>query len=234
MSSTSRLVDDPTHKPLDQYWTPDALASASIARLHIHRGMGWWSKCYALEPHCGQGAWLRAMDKCVTAIDVCDIDAQWTAVAHNSSSHIGRKILGDFLTVDFEPTNAKGTGWGGYDLICGNPPFSRIARDAHGKPLLTKKGKEKFETVAHLHVERALQLLNPSGLLAFVLRLGLLGSNDRAAFWDRYPPSCVYVLRPRPSFTGGGSDSADYGLFVWDKRKEAQGNVTALGFLDWA
>jgi hypothetical protein len=76
------------------------------------------------------------------------------------------------------------------DLIVGNPPFSE----------------------ALAHVEHALTLAPAVG---FLLRLAFLEGQNRAAFWRAHPAYEVHVLTQRPSFTGGGTDSAAYGFFVW-------------------
>ena len=48
-----------------------------------------------------------------------------------------------------------------------------------------------------------------------LLRLNWLGSEDRAAWLRRHPPS-VYVLPNRPSFVeGGGTDATEYAWFIW-------------------
>lgn len=64
--------------------------------------------------------------------------------------------------------------------------------------------------VAHRHVLRALEVA-PN--VAFVLRLNLLGSTGRRDFWAQAGLAAVSVIRPRPSFTGGGADSCEYAVF---------------------
>lgn len=65
-------------------------------------------------------------------------------------------------------------------------------------------------------VERSLQEVQPGGTVAVLLRLAWLASQKRAAWLRKNTPS-VYVLPKRPSFTGKGTDSTDYGWFVWTK-----------------
>lgn len=77
------------------------------------------------------------------------------------------------------------------DWVIGNPPYSH----------------------AEAHVRHALTL---APRCAFLLRLAFLESTKRVAFWRDHQPARVYVLAQRPSFTGGGTDSAAYGWFVWD------------------
>jgi len=80
---------------------------------------------------------------------------------------------------------------GPFDWVIGNPPYSH----------------------AEAHVRHALTL---APRCAFLLRLAFLESTKRVPFWRDHKPARIYVLAQRPSFTGGGTDSAAYGWFVWD------------------
>lgn len=81
------------------------------------------------------------------------------------------------------------------DWVVGNPPY----------------------TDAQAHVEHALSLANEG--VAFLLRLAFLESAKRHPFWQENPPYQVHILSKRPSFTGGGTDSAAYAFFIWQKRR---------------
>lgn len=78
-----------------------------------------------------------------------------------------------------------------YDAVVGNPPYNH----------------------AEAHIRHALTL---APRCAFLLRLAFLESTKRVPFWRDHKPARVYVLAQRPSFAGGGTDSAAYGWFVWD------------------
>jgi hypothetical protein len=77
------------------------------------------------------------------------------------------------------------------DIIITNPPFS-----------LAQEFLEK-------------SLANAS-CTVYLLRLNFLGSQKRAAFWQQHPPTHLFVLSRRPSFTGNGTDATEYAWFVWD------------------
>ena len=77
------------------------------------------------------------------------------------------------------------------DLIITNPPFS-IALD------FLQKSLKEAETVVYL------------------LRLNFLGSQKRKEFWQKNPPTHLFTLAKRPSFTGKGTDATEYAWFVWD------------------
>lgn len=79
------------------------------------------------------------------------------------------------------------------DWIVGNPPY----------------------TGAEDHVKMALSVARVG--VAFLLRLAFLEGQGRVGFWREHPPAEVYVLSQRPSFTGGRTDSAAYGWFVWHR-----------------
>ena len=80
---------------------------------------------------------------------------------------------------------------------------------------------------AEAHIRHALGLARN---VAFLLRLGFLESSRRLPFWAEHPPSEVYVLAQRPSFTKGATDSTAYGWFVW---RDGRAGPTLLHILDW-
>lgn len=92
-----------------------------------------------------------------------------------------------------------------YDLVIGNPPFSD----------------------AQAHVEHALEV---GHTVAFLLRLAFLEGAKRREFWQAHPAARIGVLTSRPSFTGGGTDSAAYGFFVWHR---GHTGPTTLHHIDW-
>jgi hypothetical protein len=78
-------------------------------------------------------------------------------------------------------------------LVLTNPPFSLAMEFVH---------RSLDEVRAY------------DGTVAMLLRLGWLASLKRAEWLRRNTPS-VFVLPRRPSFTGTGTDSADYAWMVW-------------------
>ncbi|NBV61810.1 MAG: class I SAM-dependent methyltransferase [Rhodobacteraceae bacterium] len=97
----------------------------------------------------------------------------------------------DVETVDF--LRWREGGFKRCDWVVGNPPFAE----------------------AQEHVEAALRVARVG--VAMLLRLAFLESAERLDFWTGPGAGLdeVRVLAHRPSFTGGGTDSAAYGWFVW-------------------
>lgn len=80
---------------------------------------------------------------------------------------------------------------GHHDLIIGNPPYDEALP-------FCKKAIVLAPTVV------------------FLLRLGFLASVRRLPFWLTQPPSRVWVVSKRPSFTGDNkTDQTDYCVVCW-------------------
>ena len=81
---------------------------------------------------------------------------------------------------------------GSVDLIITNPPFS----------------------LAQEFIDHS---LSHSNTVIMLLRLNFLGSIKRHNWWISNPPTALYILSKRPSFTGAGTDATEYCWFIWDK-----------------
>lgn len=123
-------------------------------------------------------------------------------IAEGSAFHdcSGAGYLGDFLT-DTPWSPDEAPVW-----IVGNPPYRN----------------------AEAHIRRALAVTGRH--VAFLLRLAILETAGRAALWRDHPPRKVWVLQERPSFTGGGTDSAAYAFVWWDQEYRGE---PALGWVSW-
>lgn len=92
-----------------------------------------------------------------------------------------------------------------FDWVIGNPPYRE----------------------AQAHVIKARQL---GRHVCYLLRLGFLESRARFQFWQANPLRRLMVLSERPSFTGGGVDSAAYGLFWWDREWPAEPTLDVISW----
>jgi hypothetical protein len=100
--------------------------------------------------------------------------------------------------------DALTVSWPASDLILTNPPYA----------------------FAMEFVLRGVREAKRGTTVAMLLRLAFLASQARHAFHAAQPAD-VFVLSKRPSFTGGGSDSADYAWFVWGPGRGGRWNVLA-------
>ena len=89
--------------------------------------------------------------------------------------------------------------------------FTRTDIDV-GTVVLTNPPYSSAEPAVRLFVEG-----QESACAAFLLRLAFLESKKRSAWLMAHPPARVMVLSKRPSFTNGGTDSAAYAWFVWER-----------------
>jgi len=142
---------------------------------------------------CGDGAIGTALRRAWgegCTIDAFELDPKRALAATHAKLPSGVAAYDDVFEDDLlqiDPADYTGN-----DLVISNPPFS----------------------LAEPFVRVALQLARPGGLVAFLLRLGWLAGQKRAAF-HREHPCDVHVLPRRPSFTGRSTDSADYAWLVW-------------------
>lgn len=187
MSSTTRAK-----RPgeLDRYYTPDDVALACVAALHLAPGLT------IVEPSVGGGAFAMAARVCSEGCRIVGIDADPNA---SGLVLVDEDHVGDFL--HWQPA-------GPVQYVIGNPPFNE----------------------AEAHVRHALAVSQYG--VAMLLRLAFLETAKRAEFWREHPPDEVHVLVRRPSFTGGATDSAAYGWFVW--RKLECDRPPTLHWLDWS
>jgi hypothetical protein len=152
-----------------------------------------WATHRALEAIPGlppAGFW---MDPCagegaiIRASQVLLPSIHWTAVELRQGAEAELRATGaEYRIADFLSPSCWPSP---VDVVFTNPPF-RLAL-----PFI-----EKSLTIAKVVV--------------MLLRINFLGSNKRAE-WLRENMPDVYVLPNRPSFTGKGTDSPEYGWFVW-------------------
>lgn len=157
-----------------------------------------------LEPGCGAGHILHAIAEHwpqATRLGI-EIDPQLAFQARRRHP----VLVADVLET---PGSHLWASPGSWDLILGNPPFF----------------------VAEEFLARLLPLLQPTGRLAFVLRLNFLAGRRRyEELFSRHRPERVLVLPSRPGFLpGGGTDSCEYMVILWRVDPARQ---TALDWLD--
>lgn len=130
---------------LHQWFTP-----AWAAEALVEQEFGWLAAGHvAVEPACGDGAFLCVLPEEVRAIG-CEIDPRQAALARQNS---GREVIvGDFLAADIPQSGA-------IDLVIGNPPFEA--------------------TLVAGFLERSHQLLREGGEVGFILPAYILQTSSK-------------------------------------------------------
>lgn len=105
-----------------------------------------------------------------------------------------------------------------------------------GVDFLTKPFTERFDYVItnppyRFAQEFATKAFDVADGVVMLLRLGFLAGQKRRMWWDEHRPTALYVLSRRPSFTGVGTDSADYAWVMWRSNNEAGSRLTSLRWL---
>ena len=150
-------------------------------------------QCYILEPCAGDGAIIKELQR----EGYCNIKA--IEIRPEETQNLNELVgYGRFAIADFLTMSEKHTGRP--DVIITNPPFS----------------------LAMEILEKSMKIVSEKGKVILLLRLGFLASDKRFDFMRENPPTDMFVLHKRPSFTGKGTDSQEYGWFVWDKDKQTQ------------
>ena len=116
---------------------------------------------------------------------------------------------GDFLTEDWSqhlPVRLQGPA------VVGNPPYE-FAIEFVERAIAVARG-EATECTPMACLSECCGGKFGWGPVAMLLRMGFQHSQGRAAF-HRENPCDVLVLDKRPSFTGGRTDSCEYGWYIW-------------------
>lgn len=192
-----------TRLKADRYYTNPQLARAIVERCR-QRGI-LRDTTMALEPSCGTGAFLRELDEayCVTGVDI-ELTPEAHAWRDRLTERPSKRRLFECDWLSFVPFETP-------TLILANPPFD---------------GAED-------HIRHALDCITPHGAVVMLLRSSLLGSGERVIpgwhegralpLWEQHQPTWIDYVAPRPSFTGGGSDTAEYVVVTWQPALIAAG-----------
>ncbi len=189
----------------DNYPTPAPLARWAVGRAMtlIKPIIAEFDPMLMLEPGCGDSQpFAVAMAELaipfkrinVIAVDIREDDGEEkdANLAELHDKGIIKTIRGkDFLTG--EGRSAVGNMADNFCLIATNPPYNQ----------------------AEAFIRKSLELLAPTGVAVFLLRLSFLSTQGRIPLFNERPPAEVHVLQKRPSFVNGRSDNSEYAFFLW-------------------
>lgn len=177
----------------DFYPTPDLLALACCRAMFTISSMPSW----ILEPSAGSGAFVRAARQVwgprqlIFAVEMRKEEHDNLLSCDTAADGVSISSLEDFLQEPSFLSKEK-------VLVIGNPPYS----------------------LAQEHIMLLLDYLLPGSRIAFLLKLGFLGTKTRAdLLWKQGQCKYVWPILGRPSFVKSeraSSDVNEYALFVWE------------------
>lgn len=202
MTARNTMGGERPRNAADFYPTPDALALAIAQRIREEFG----EVGQIVEPSAGAGAFVRAARAMWPGA--------WIQAIEPGSRHgpalceAGADVVRQLIWEDAVGRLIQASL--GPNLVLGNPPFS----------------------LAEAHVRIALDRMRDGDVLALLLRASFLAGQARTrGLFAEAPPSHVWHVAPRPSFTGDGkTDGAEYAVVVWTK---GQRGPYAGGWLQW-
>ena len=179
------LTDHTKPASRGQFFTPPVVAQF-MWRVVAECVGGKLSDSRVIDPSSGEGVFLHValqmgLIREERAVGI-ELD---TGLRPRGMARLGRTVVGDALLGQF-----AGVDDGGFDVVIGNPPFGRIS-DVLPPALvldLERVGGDRFGIwsggarkgeVEQLFLDRALQLVSPGGVVAFIMPEGFL-ANDRA------------------------------------------------------
>jgi hypothetical protein len=185
----SRARAKADRNPDDLYVTPRECAETLIQTIPLKPD---WR---ILEPSAGDGAWLRALaihPGFGGRVDCVEIRPEAEEPLRELYLELG--LVGEVYVADFTAVTRRLVP-GGYDLTVGNMPYS-LGR----------------EFIRHMlfHTRR-------NGVVANLLRQGILHTQGRRRFNRAHPCWLNYRLDERPPFANDSTDSAEYGWLLWRK-----------------
>lgn len=238
------------YRRLGNYYTRDAVAGPIVDQV-VPRVLAGRNlvEPRVIEPSAGGGAFVRAIRRrfplaYLHAFDVdpdawavnCGWTRRYTANRHDflRLGRGGRPITEPLGRINTTP----------FHLVIGNPPFGihpEAARELYPELEVPPTRKKAPVPMAERHARQALELAAPHGAsVVFVLRMGFLA--HRVDFWREWPLRKLWVVDPRPGFSGGKkthsgrkkrkgeTDSSTYGVFWWDTGSAIR---EPLGWLQW-
>ncbi|MDN2487463.1 N-6 DNA methylase [Kosakonia sacchari] len=172
----------------------DYVAEKIISYSHMHKDRKNRDNMQVLDPACGDGILLEALEAKLKAINISSVHLTGVDIDKNALIKAQKRFGCNFFGVNANalcPYNKdRETGWGllknngennhGYDFIIANPPWG--ADTSSYKNLVNNNSYQllsgQYDT-SDLFIELSLSLLNDSGIAGFIIPDSLF-SHDRA------------------------------------------------------
>lgn len=190
----SRAKAKADRAPQDSYETPP---SAILPLFEHPEGIDPKKYRNILEPCAGSGNILRALRQAGATGRLQAVELYERREAVTSGEFSLMDIADYIYWDDFRTLYPEWNIGTSFDLIITNPPYS----------------------IAQAIIDRAFNIAQPDTVIAMLLRINFLASQNRREWWEspRRAPSRLGILTKRPSFTGGKTDATEYAWYIWDK-----------------
>lgn len=158
-----------------------------------------------LDPGAGLGVWGRYAKQRWKSADLHGVELDST---YKKPDEYDCWWNGDFLTLPLSG--------GRFDLVIGNPPY----------------GSKQNPDLGEYFVRKSLDLLTPKGVLIFLMKDGFSSTVGRKQGLFREHRLWAKVDCGRIPFNRHtGSNTYDYGLYIW--RRDVSANYTVFKLFDW-
>lgn len=173
---------------LTAFYTPDGVADAMVSAL-ASLGVGAHGHASVLEPGCGTGALVSAVERAGLDATVTGVEVDPTSAAIAGLLHPSQAVVNAALEDCVIPA-------GSFDAVVGNVPYSKDIR-IEGQP------------IHDYFVTRAVEAVRPGGVVCLLTSRFTLDAKDGAGLRDRLAMAAelLDVLRlPPATFRDAGTD----------------------------
>lgn len=157
---------------LYEYYTPIPVVEKMWGLAYKHG----FTSGHILEPSCGIGRFLRYVDFSNSSVDAFEINPDdSTGFSVAKVSFPAANITNDYFESIFYNEKRKRVGTTKrYDLIIGNPPYG----ERSNKFSKLENPYTKANTLDQYFIEKGVELLNPNGLLIFIIPSAFLDNDN--------------------------------------------------------
>ena len=208
----TKSLSKPIKKAQGIYFTPQSIIGGLITKVLPHLSNP--TNINILEPSCGSCEIVKALDDLLSGISITGIEVN--SEIYSEITKLTFKNQVNLLHSDFMSYNSDIL----YDLIIGNPPYfvckkesipAKYAEYITGRP-----------NIFGLFIIHSLQLLNPNGILAFVIPKSFLNSAYYANIRNYIKKTCDIISIEDYEAVNDfiDTDQSTFGLIIKKLEKE--------------